>query len=143
MADARRWFPPLFRAASVAEREALHGGARGASNLACYTIIMLDRPAFVDDETFARALGMRYLWWERERMDSVPLRRIVAQIMDIGDYDDIESAFKRLGPAPFRDAIQHALPGWFRPRSWSYWHLRLGLRKPGAPTPPRPTRTYG
>lgn len=103
---------------------------------------MLDRANSRDDDAFVRTIGTRYLWWERQRIDAVPIRRILAQIMDIGDYDDIECAIDRLGPAPFVDAIEHALPGWFRPRSWSYWHLRLGLRGPGEPTPAMPVRTY-
>lgn len=94
-------------------------------------------------ESLLRALGTKYLWWERQRIADVPSRRIVAQIMDIGDYDDIEQAVRILGFEPFIDALRNAQPGWFRPRSWSYWHLRLRLREPGEPSPPIPTRRFG
>ena len=87
-------------------------------------------------------LGKKYLWWMRERIDQVPSRRIIAQVMDIGTDEDVTSALDALGAEPFRDAIEHADPGWFRPRSWSFWHLRLGLREPGEPSPPLPTRTF-
>ncbi len=87
-------------------------------------------------------LGARYLWWERDRIAEVSPRRIVAQIMDIGDYDDLRRIERVLGREPLCDALANALPGWFRPRSWSYWHLRLHLREPGEASPAMPARTF-
>ena len=94
-------------------------------------------------QTALRALGRRYIWWQRQDIESVPTRRIVAQIMDLGDWDDVLRAMRAVGEEAFRDALLHAEPGWFRPRSWTYWHLRLGLRKPAELMPPLPTRSLG
>jgi hypothetical protein len=96
-----------------------------------------DRPGA--DEALS-AMARRYLWWEHGRADAVPRRRVIAQLMNVGDYDDVLRMLDLLGEVPFRDALAHAQAGWFNPRSWSYWHLRLGLRKPGERTPPLPLR---
>jgi len=44
-----------------------------------------------------------------------------------------------LTDADIRDALAAAPPGIIGPRSWAYWHARLG-RVPG---PPLPTRALG
>ncbi len=97
-------------------------------------------PTETDSRNVLAAMGRRYLWWERDRIDAVPPRRIVAQLMNIGDYDDVLAVLSLLGEAPFRDALANAEAGWFSPKSWSYWHLRLGLREPGESSPPLPAR---
>jgi hypothetical protein len=48
--------------------------------------------------------------------------RVIAQVLEFGDFDSV---------------LRRAQPGWFSPRSWSYWHLKLGLSASGA-VPPLP-----
>ena len=50
--------------------------------------------------------------------------RVIAQVLEFGDFDSL---------------LRRAQPGWFSPRSWSYWHLKLGLSASGA-VPPLPQR---
>jgi len=38
--------------------------------------------------------------------------------------------------------LQRAQPGWFSPRSWTYWQLKLGLATSGM-VPPLPQRHFG
>ena len=78
-------------------------------------------------KTFAR----KYIWWKTPE-DAVALpERIVAQVMDIGDYDDVQSLVHEAGAAYLREVLTHAEAGQFSPRSWTYWHYRLGLSAPG------------
>jgi hypothetical protein len=93
-----------------------------------------------DVGTALTTMARRYLWWQKAQAAVLPRRRILAQVMNIGDYDDVLHMLDLLGEAPFRDALVNAQAGWFNPRSWSYWHLRLGLREPGEASPPLPLR---
>jgi hypothetical protein len=44
-----------------------------------------------------------------------------AQIMNIGDFDDVRLVWEATGSEPFHEALQNAEPGWFNNRSWAYW----------------------
>lgn len=95
------------------------------------------------EEALAR-WAARYIWWK-----SVPdaLRypdRIIAQVMNIGDYDDLLALIAIFGEVALREVVRHAEPGEFNERSWAYWHYRLGLvpLEASAPIPPLPTRSF-
>lgn len=84
----------------------------------------------------------RYIWWK-----SVPdaMRypdRIIAQVMNIGAYEDVQTLVERFGAEALRDVVRHAEAGQFNARSWAYWHYRLGLISPDAQArvPPLPAR---
>ena len=68
--------------------------------------------------------------------------RVVAQVMNIGDFEDTQALLKLVGEDYFRDVLQHAEIGQFNARSWHYWHYRLGLAGHGQ-VPPMPTRRTG
>jgi hypothetical protein len=89
-----------------------------------------------------QALARRYIWWlpPGEAL-AFPLR-VVAQVMDIGAMDDCATLERFFGSVEMRHALKRAEPGWFRPRSWVFWHYRLGLAKWGDETPPLPTRAF-
>lgn len=85
------------------------------------------------------SLARRYCWWQSpEEALQIP-RRIVARVMEMGDYKDVELLGDTLGTTVLRDALQHAEAGEFSPRSWHYWHYRLGLAELGQ-VPPLPQR---
>jgi hypothetical protein len=86
-------------------------------------------------------MGAKYIWWKA--VDGRPFepRRVLAQVMDIGDFGDVLRVVNDIGEEPLRDVLAHAEPGWFNPRSWSYWHYRLGVVPPGRPVPTLPKRT--
>jgi hypothetical protein len=88
-------------------------------------------------------MSAKYIWWKTEGERRWMDRRTLAQIMDIGDYGDVLRVLDEIGEEPFRDVLAHAEAGWLNPRSWSYWHYRLGLIAPGEPVPPLPRRTFG
>jgi len=53
--------------------------------------------------------------------------RVIAQVMDIGDYADVQSLASQIGDDVLREVLAHAQAGQFNARSWTYWHYRLGL----------------
>jgi len=53
--------------------------------------------------------------------------RVIAQVMDIGDYADVQSLASQVGDDVLREVLAHAQAGQFNARSWAYWHYRLGL----------------
>jgi hypothetical protein len=87
-------------------------------------------------------MSAKYIWWKSGDDRPFEPRRILAQVMDIGDFGDVLRVLGDLGEDPFRDVLAHAEPGWFRPRSWSYWHYRLGVVRPGGAVPNLPKRTF-
>lgn len=85
--------------------------------------------------TFAR----KYIWWQTPDEAAAMLGRVIAQVMNIGDYDDIQALANHVGDKVLRDVLTHAEIGQFNERSWTYWHHRLGLADVDE-VPPMPTR---
>jgi hypothetical protein len=76
-------------------------------------------------------LAAKYIWWKTPEDAMRMPQRVVAQVMNIGDYDDVQEMARELGDETLRDVLLHAEPGQFNERSWAYWHYRLGLAAPG------------
>jgi len=47
--------------------------------------------------------------------------RVVAQVMNIGDYADVQEIANRTGDDYLRDILRHAEIDQFSARSWTYW----------------------
>ncbi|MDP2195356.1 MAG: hypothetical protein Q8J72_05135 [Rhodocyclaceae bacterium] len=84
-------------------------------------------------------LAARYVWWQSPREAALQPRRIITRVMELGDYADVEALDDAVGEVALRDALLHAEVGEFSPRSWHYWHYRLGLARLGE-VPPLPQR---
>jgi hypothetical protein len=78
----------------------------------------------VEVEASIAALAKRYLWWDGPSVPHTP-RRAVAQIMNLGTYDDILRLEALVPRATLVDVLSAAQPGWFSPRSWEFWRGRL------------------
>jgi hypothetical protein len=89
-----------------------------------------------------RDLAARYIWWKTPDEALRQPQRIAVQVMDIGDYEDVQRLANGLGDAYLRRVISKAEPGQLNERSWNYWHYRLGLVKRGK-VPPLPKRRFG
>jgi hypothetical protein len=88
-----------------------------------------------------RRLAGKYVWWKTpEEALSMP-DRVMAQVMNIGDHADVEILARRVGDSRLRDVLMHAQAGQFNPRSWAYWHYRLGLAEPDL-VPALPERRF-
>jgi hypothetical protein len=73
----------------------------------------------------------KYVWWKAPDEALAHPERIVAQVMNIGDYDDVRTLFKLVDEEYLRAVLQGAEAGELNERSWAYWHYRLGLSEPG------------
>lgn len=86
-------------------------------------------------------MARKYLWWKTpEDAPAIP-DRIVAQVMNLGDFNDVEQLVIRFGEEWLRRVLTTAAPGTFDERSWAYWHYRLGLAEPGG-LPEMPARRF-
>jgi len=66
----------------------------------------------------------------------------MAQVMNIGDFDDMQMLAEIVGEERLREVLVHSEIGQFHERSWAYWHYRLGLATPNR-LPAMPTRKLG
>lgn len=84
----------------------------------------------------------RYVWWKSVPDAMRNPSRIIAQVMNIGDYADLQALVERFDVDMLRDVMRHAEAGQFNERSWAYWHYRLGLVPLNAQAriPPLPAR---
>lgn len=89
-----------------------------------------------------KPFAQRYIWWETPDEAIVMPERVVAQVMNIGDWDDVLAVKAIVGEEYLRTVLQQAEIGQFNARSWHYWHYRLGLSTYGT-VPSMPTRKVG
>ena len=74
-----------------------------------------------------KPLASKYIWWKTPAEAVAMPERLIAQVMNIGDYDDVQWLNAQVGDDALRDVLSHAQAGQFNPRSWAYWHYRLGM----------------
>jgi hypothetical protein len=84
-------------------------------------------------------LARRYVWWKSPAEAMAAPDRIIAQVMNIGDFDDMQALAKSVGDDVLRRVLLHAEAGQFNGRSWTYWHYRRGLANLDR-VPPMPAR---
>ncbi len=92
----------------------------------------------IDEETW-RIMVARYVWWESPTEAARYPERVIARVMRMGDFEDMETIARQVGDDTLRDVIMHAEAGWFDEPSWYYWHYRLNLSEIGE-VPPLPKR---
>jgi hypothetical protein len=85
------------------------------------------------------SLGAKYMWWPAASPAGHSEERIIAQVMDIGSYEDILRIEAVLGRERLADVMRHAQPGWISARSWNFWRGRLRAQA-GLELPERPPR---
>ena len=83
----------------------------------------------------------KYIWWQPAETSVASTHRVIAQVMNIGTFEDVQTLLRQLGEAEFKQALSEARPGEYSERSWHYWHLVLGVSEPGA-IPPMPIRQF-
>jgi len=76
---------------------------------------------------FLRKMAKKYIWWKTPDGAIVSPAHVVAQVMNIGDFDDVQMLASHMGESYLREILQKAEAGQFNERPWSYWHYRLGL----------------
>ena len=90
---------------------------------------------------FLRRMASRYVWWKSPDEALEYPERVIAQVMNIGDWKDVVELADTVGEDGLRRVLREAEIGQFNARSWHYWHYRLGLAEYGLrPVPPMPVR---
>lgn len=89
-----------------------------------------------------RPLASKYIWWKSPDEALAMPQRLIAQVMNIGDYADVQAMAEQLGDPLLRQVLLQAQAGQFNARSWAYWHYRLGLADVDQ-VPPLPVRSFG
>ncbi|MCL2791239.1 MAG: hypothetical protein FWD79_11475 [Desulfobulbus sp.] len=74
-----------------------------------------------------KPLASKYIWWKTPDEAVAMPERVIAQVMNIGDYADVQWLATQVGDEVLREVLTHAEAGQFNERSWAYWHYRLGL----------------
>ena len=87
-------------------------------------------------------LARKYVWWKSPQEAAAMPERVVAQTMNMGSFDDVQELAQEAGDDYLRGVVGHAEIGQFNERSWSYWHYRLRLARPGR-VPSLPKRRLG
>lgn len=86
-------------------------------------------------------LAQKYVWWKSPDEAMRFPRRVAAQVMNLGTWDDAVAMIDAVGEDFLRDVLRNADAGALDARSWHYWHYRLGIAEYGVnPVPPMPTR---
>jgi len=78
-------------------------------------------------DDYLKRWAIRYVWWRTTKEALRFPKTIVAQVMELGDYNDVVDLLRLMGEDFLRNVLQQAEAGQFSPRSWAYWHYRLGL----------------
>jgi hypothetical protein len=93
------------------------------------------------DRDVLAGLARKYLWWKTPAEVMATPERVIAQVMNLGDFEDVQTLANRVGDEVLRDVLTQAEAGQFNARSWAYWHYRLGLAEVDH-VPPMPTRRF-
>lgn len=88
-----------------------------------------------------QALAGKYIWWETPEKACMWPERVIAQVMNLGDFDDAKALLETFGGPVFIKTLKEAEAGWFNQRSWHYWHYRLNNAALGG-VPPLPVRHF-
>ncbi len=80
----------------------------------------------------------KYVWWKTPDEAILFPHRIIAQVMNMGDYSDVQLLTENISSEDLEKVLSNAEAGQFTPRSW---HYRLGLSQLNE-VPPLPIRKF-
>lgn len=83
-------------------------------------------------------LATRYVWWNSREWAYIHVDIFLSNVMDLGNWDDIQCLRREVSDQVLKQVLINAPAGYFHPRSWDYWHVKLGIK----PIPPLPKRKY-
>jgi len=90
-----------------------------------------------------KQFSIKYIWWKTVEESMLMPERVIAQVMNMGDYTDVQELADKIGDTVLRKVLTNAQAGQFNERSWAYWHYRLGLaRVDDMPPSPLPVRRF-
>lgn len=81
-------------------------------------------------------VAQRVVWFKEPVAALADPVHFLAHVMTYGTVEDLRALQGLIGPDEFREVLDHAPPGIFDARSWTYWNLKCGR----TPAPPLPVR---
>ena len=82
------------------------------------------------------AVAERVVWFMEPSEALADPVHFLAHLMTYGTVEDLQVLQGVAGQNEYREALDHAPPGIFDPRSWAYWNLKCGR----VPAPALPVR---
>ncbi len=80
-----------------------------------------------------RAVARRVVWFKDPDAALAEPAHFLAHVMTYGTLEDVVAVQEAIGRDAFGEALDHAPPGVFDPRSWAYWHLVFVRSAPPLP----------
>lgn len=93
------------------------------------------------NQKLLKRLASKYIWWKTPDEAVVIPQYVIAQVINMGDYDDVQKLASQVDDDVLRGALLHAETGQFNESSSAYWHCRLGLASVDQ-VPALPTRKF-
>jgi len=84
-------------------------------------------------KVFLANAAQRYIWWETANYAIVNPQKILAQVMNIGVWDDICKLVELFHEKDLIEVLNMADIGQFNERSWHFWHNRFTDKVPSMP----------
>jgi hypothetical protein len=105
---------------------------------------MVTNDADLAPDVFARlqSFAPRYMWWKSPERAILFPYQLMARTMDLGTFEDTKALVELVGTDVLREVIHRAEIGWFRPRSWHFWHYKLDLASDVREIPPVPGERF-
>ena len=88
-----------------------------------------------------KSLARKTIWCKTPEEAITLPDRVIAQVMQLRDFDDIQLLAGCVGHSVLGDVLTHAGAGQFDERSWACWQYRLGLAELEQ-VPPLPRRSF-
>jgi hypothetical protein len=70
-------------------------------------------------------MAKKYIWWKTPEEALINTQGVLAQIMNIGTWNDSCTLVQLFSEKELKEVIENAEAGQFRPRSWHFWCYRL------------------
>ncbi len=77
-------------------------------------------------------LAKKYIWWNPPAWAYAHSEILLANVMNLGNWDDIQTLRKTVGDETLKAVLADPPAGYFSYRSWDYWHIKFDM----LPIPP-------
>ncbi len=84
-----------------------------------------------------KGMAAKLIWWQPPEVSFTQPRRLLGQVMTLGDWQEVAAFKAAYGWDAFKDALLNAEPGLFDRKSWLMWRRFFGL-----PVPELPRRAF-
>lgn len=96
------------------------------------------KPIILKKSAALKQLAQHYVWWNTPEWAIEHADILIANVMNLGNWDDIQALRKEVGDEVLKMVLRQPPVGHFTYRSWDYWHIKLDI----TPIPPLPTRKF-